>query len=267
MLFYIVAETIGVIVPMEHDALKEIVKEFEKTLDRKHKVIVKNAMGDSNLQRSIIQYFNTQKIDLFAPIGTAATQMTTSIARGKNILGIASYQVKGAKVLQDEVTAEPILNLIKENFSNIKTLALVYSHNEKILPEIKHAQEVCKKLNINVQLMPVYTAQDIYTVSKSIKAEGVLILKDHIVVSGLTTLLKIGLPVFASDHISVQKGALCAIGVHEGDIGIAAAQLSNKLLKGEQLADVSHMKTLKVFVNKDKTKGMTLKTSYEKVYY
>lgn len=259
LLFSIIAKTVGLVVPMDHAALTDIVQGFKKTLDKKHTLVVKNAMGDPNLQRSIIQSFVAQKMDLIVPIGTAATQMSTSIAK-KNILGLASYPVKGASVLEDEVSSEPMIKFMKQY--NIKKLALVYSHNEKILPEVELVKKTCKELEINIQLVPVYTTQDLYAVSKHIKADGIFILKDHMVVSALPALLKLKLPIFASDEGSVKDGALCAIGVTEADIGVEGAKLANQLLDGKKISEISKMKDLKLFTSR-KNIG---KSEYKEVY-
>lgn len=261
MLFFLIAKTVGMVIPIEHQALQDIIQGFKKTLDKKHKLIIKNAMGDPNMQRSIIQSFKAQNIDLIVPIGTAATQMSASIAQN-NTLGLASYEISSVSVLEDEISSEPILKLIKDNFPKIKTLALVYSHNEKILPEVEQVKIFCQNFGLTLQLLSVYNTQDLYTISQHIKADGILILKDHMVVSGIATLLKLKKPLFASDEGSVKQGALCAIGVSEEDIGIEGAHLANQMLEGKTLPKVTKMKNLKLFMSQK----LNLKSYYQKVY-
>lgn len=249
LLFSLFAKTIGIVLPMEHTAMNDILTGFKKSLDPKHKLIVKNAMGDQNLQRSIMQSFKTQGVDFIITVGTSATQMGVSVAKNK-IFGISSHAIKGAYTLEDEITSKPMLSLIKEHFPKIKTIALVYSHNEKILPEVEQTKTFCQKLGFNLQLVPVYTTQDLYAVAKHIKADGILILKDHLVVSGIAVLLKLGLPIFASDEGSVKQGALCAIGVSEEDCGIEGAKIVNELLDNKAVSTSSTVKELKLFISK-----------------
>src|SRR3989338_6008023 len=69
--------TVGILVPMEHRAMDEIVAGFKETLTQRYPgkitFLVKNAEGDINLQRSILQSFEQKSIDLYAPIGTQTT--------------------------------------------------------------------------------------------------------------------------------------------------------------------------------------------------
>src|SRR5689334_1669417 len=80
------AETVvGVIVPMEHQALNDIVSGLREGLksDKPITLRVMNAQGDPNIQRSIIQQLVQDDCDVLVPIGTGASQMTLALAKNK----------------------------------------------------------------------------------------------------------------------------------------------------------------------------------------
>ena len=83
------------------------------------------------------------------------------------------------------------------------------------------------------------------------------------VVSSITTLLKLGLPLFASDEGSVKEGALCAIGVSEEDVGIAAGKIMNQIFEGKTVPKSTTVKTLKLFTSKK----LNIQSKYPEVYY
>jgi ABC-type uncharacterized transport system substrate-binding protein len=90
--------TVGIVVPVNVPAMEQIIDGFKTTLNKTYKgpviYLVKNAQGDINIQRSIIQEFNTPSVNLVAPIGTAAAQMTIAMIHNKPIIGIAADHLK-----------------------------------------------------------------------------------------------------------------------------------------------------------------------------
>ena len=74
--------SIGIIVPMEHKALKEIVDGFTGQLEGKsYKVL--NAQGDPNIQKAIITQLAREGCEILVPIGTSTSQMTLNLAKDK----------------------------------------------------------------------------------------------------------------------------------------------------------------------------------------
>jgi putative tryptophan/tyrosine transport system substrate-binding protein len=85
--------------------------------------------------------------------------------------------------------------------------------------------------------------------------QGILILKDSLIVSGISTLANAAkdkqIPLITSDQGSVQSGADFALGVHERQIGVEGGKLAAEILSGKPACDlpVVEMRTLTVFVN------------------
>ena len=228
--------------------------------------MVKNAQGDPNIERSIMQQFNGPSVDIVAPIGTDASQMAIAMIQNKPIIGIAADQLKqNAKKANnpnvtgvlDEVSVAKQIAFIHQAMPQIKKLTLVYSSDDRIFADVKTAVTTAKKYNIKIQKLMMSQLSDLYTISHNIDkdSQGIFILKDELIVSGINTLLQQAeqkkLPLIASDDGSVGKGAAFALGVSETQIGVDAANMALKIINGQKAADlpVFIMKDYSVFLN------------------
>ena len=262
--------TVGIVVPVSVPAMKQIVNGFETTLNKESKVpvtyLVKNAQGNINIQRSILQELNSPDVSLIAPIGTDASQMAIAMIRNKPIVGIAADHLKEeAKkannpnvtgVLSNTPPADRI-HFIHQVMPNLKTFTLIYSTDDRIFSQVKQVEKAAKQNHITVQKLMVSQLSDLYTVGKNIapNSQAIFVLKDELVISGLNTVLQQArakhIPVIASDDGSVAKGAAFALGVSEYQTGVDAAKISAQILAGKKAGDipVHIMKNYFVFLN------------------
>ena len=270
--------TVGILVPMEHRAMDEIVAGFKETLTQRYPgkitFLVKNAEGDINLQRSILQSFKQKSIDLYAPIGTQTTQMTLALITSKPVVGIAAeysqkndhQRKRNFTLVDDSLSVTKQMQFIHSALPNITEITLVHSPSDKILPEVKEAVHAGKTYVIRVQSLMVQQLSDLYTISQHIpqKSQAIFILKDILVASGIQTLInqanKLHIPVITSDDGTVQNGAAFAVGVSEHQIGTEGGKLAAEILKGKDAGQVP-FKTLDhllVFLNKNAAKQQGL---------
>ena len=261
---------IGIIVPIEHKAMNEITNGFEETLRAQVKQPLKfkiaNAQGDLNLERAIIQQMKNEGYDLIVPIGTDAGQMTAAAIQNQPILSLASSMTEQERVqrkpcniavLRDEMSIEKIMSFIHQTYPNIKHITLVHSAAEKIYPDVKSAVTIGNSYGVQVKPMLASTLNDLYSIANAMPAEtqAILVLKDNLIVSGISTLAlqaeKRHIPLMTSDQGSVQDGAAFALGVHERDIGVEGAKLAAQILAGKPACSlpIVTMNKLTVFVN------------------
>ncbi len=273
---------IGILMPMDHAALREIVAGFKDKVTEKLgdtvEIKVQNSQGDMNLQRSILQQFLRQKVDIVVPIGTAATQLTVSMVHETPIVSLAANFAMDARSklgitnvtgVIDEIGPEKPMQLLKSLKPNLKKITLIYSNSEKVFPEVEDAIAYGEKQGIKIQKLMIQALPELYTVSRLIDpdSEAIFILKDHLIVSGIQTLAKEaekrGILIMAADEGSVQGGATLALGVSERSIGEQGGNLASRILSGESLAElpVQKIKDLAIFYNQNamETLGLDLK--------
>lgn len=268
--------TIGIVEPLEHKAMDEIVAGFSETLknelEKNHenkKLVIKvdNAQNDNNLQRSILQKMKDAHYDMIVPIGTMATQMAAAMIHDRPIISLAASFSEAERkkltpcniaVVHDEIPAEKILNFIHETYPNMTKLALIHSSSEKVLPEVKETITAGKTYGITVIHSMVSTLPDLMAVTQALPSDtqGIFVLKDSLIVSGISTLENIAkqkeIPLITSDEGSVTDGALLALGVHEKQIGAEGATLAANVLEGKKACSlpIHEMQQLNVFVNR-----------------
>lgn len=244
---------IGIVVPIALPAMTQIVNGFEKTVRENINVpvqfLVKNAQGNANIQRAIIQEFGRDDVNIVAPIGTNAAQMSIAMIHSKPIIGIAAEHLKQeAKASNnlnvtgdlDQVSIAKQIQFIHQAMPGLKKLTLIYSTADRIFSEVKKVKEYSRRYHIKVQPLMIQQLSDLYTVSRHIasNSQALFILKDELVVSGINTLLQQAearhIPVIASDDGSVSKGAAFALGVSENQIGVDAGKIAVKIINGEK---------------------------------
>lgn len=262
---------IGIIVPIEHKAMDEIVGGFKETLraEYPHPITFKvaNAQSDVNMERAIIQQMKDEKFDIVVPIGTDATQMSAAAIHDLPLVSLAATftqkerdQLKTCNiaVVDDEISSERLMQFMHLVYPQMTQLVLVHSAADKVFPEVKDTIAAAKRYGIEVKPMMVTTLNELYAVSKNIpdNTQGIFILKDNLIASGISTLVLTAqqrhIPLITSDEGTVQEGALFALGVHERQIGVDGAKLAAAVLSGKHPCDlpIVDMTHLTVFVNK-----------------
>src|SRR5260221_914907 len=133
------AVKIGVIVPMQHTAMEEIVKGLKETLEphlsKGDEIIVKNANGDQTLQHQIIKQMLNSGVDYFLPIGTSTSLMTLSIVKSKPVICIAAMinpetfkkvSMGRVGVISDEIEVTHLLTFLKKHMPEVGNVGLIY---------------------------------------------------------------------------------------------------------------------------------------------
>lgn len=262
--------TIGILMPVDHAALREIVAGFKKTLASQYPqavdIKVQNAQGDMNIQRSILQQFIRQSVDIIVPIGTQATQMAAAMVEDQFIISLAANLSESTRLSQkssnftgvvDEIGPEKQFHLLQNLFPHLKKMTLIYSNSEKIFPEVQELEILAKKTGVHLQKLRVQSLPELYTISRLIdnESELIFILKDHLIVNGIQTLMKqavhLKIPLISSDEGSVKEGAACALGVKENLIGETGAMLAIQRLEKAGKSQVQKIEALSIFYNEN----------------
>jgi putative ABC transport system substrate-binding protein len=262
--------TVGIVLPLEHAALQEIVAGFSETLSKLYNkpivIKVSNAQGDANIQRAIIQQMRDENFDLIVPVATNPTQMAMSMVQKQPLLGLAADLPDSERhkkpncniaIVHDEIPPQQLVSFIHAVYPKMKNLVLIHSTSDKIYPDVKASVEEGKKYGMTIKPIMVATLPDLYSSAQSLpeNTQAIFVLKDNLIVSGIGTLTKLAkskhIPLITSDQGSVQGGASFALGVHEKQIGIEGAKLAVAILQGANACSLPtvEMTSLTVFLN------------------
>ncbi|MCP4476305.1 MAG: hypothetical protein GY821_17455 [Gammaproteobacteria bacterium] len=261
---------IGIVVPVQIEAMKEIVAGFTSTLRQKYpgKVtfLVQNAQGDINLQRTIIQQLKQRHVNVIVPIGTTVTEMTINMVKHTPIVALAAVYSDKERLAQrprnttnvsDEIIPAKQFAFMQQALPKIHKITLVHSSDPHAFSDAKEAEKAAKQYGLTIQNLMVQQLPDLYTIGKRVDkdSQAIFVLKDEMIVSGIRTLAHDAaqrhIPLIASDDGSVQKGAALAIGVEESQIGIDGAKLTLQVLNGKPVSQipVKMMDHYKLFIN------------------
>jgi putative ABC transport system substrate-binding protein len=273
---------IGIVVPLEHKAMTEIVAGFSQTLEQtlgdKYKIKIMNAENDANLQRAIIQQMRDQHYAMIVPIGTSTSQMTLALVTAPlPVVSLAAdlpaqVRLTGAKchtaLVHDEIAPAKLIQFIHAVYPHLTKIMLIHSASDKIFPDVAASIAAGKKVGVNIQHLMVNTLPDLTAATAAIPRDiqAVFVLKDSLIVSGIGTLVKFAatrhIPLITADQGSVQEGAGFALGVHEREIGVEGAKLATQILNGAPICQlpIAKMSNLTVFINPQslKAEGQTI---------
>lgn len=279
---------IGILVPIDHKALEDIVAGFKKVVHEEFSTSVhfnvQNAQGDIKLQRNILELFAGQQVDMIVPIGTSATRMALSIIKKQPILSLAAmiteeerkqhYSHRMTGVL-DEISSAKKLDFIRSILPGLHTFTLIYhGANEKNYQEIEALKSYSKKMNIQLQMLVVQNLPELKLVGAAISAnsQAILILKDHMLASGIQLLIPIArdrhIPLITSDEGTVKEGATVALGVREQKLGELGGRIAVSILKGSAIEELplQSVEELVVFYNSQACKQQHIDISILQEY-
>lgn len=245
---------LAILVPAEHKAMESIISGFSKQLEQElgresFCIRVYRSYGESALMQAAIQQIALSKAKVVLPIGTAATLLTLNQIHDRPIVHLAAKLGASERAQRqftgvlDEVPPEVILRKALQAAA-FQKITLVHSATEKAYPEAQSLQIEAKNLGVDLKVHVASNCSELFSIAKHIdpQSELILILKDHLIVSGLPCLLeaaeRLKIPLMASDEDSVVNGAHMALAVKEEEIGKYGALLSASLLKGASLQEL-----------------------------
>lgn len=250
--------------PVKHLALEDIVLGFDKELknlikDKQVKIEVQNALGDLSIQRSIMNKFINEKVDVLVPVSTTTAQMAAEIApKSMTVLFLAANNIVAKPNIigvTDDIPLKDSIRLIKEIINNVKKITIIYSSTDKTFKEANEFVLLCEKDQIAVQKLMVQNLSEIYNITKNIDddSQAIFILKDNLLASGIASLVQkaneLKIPLITSDEGTVKNGGLLALGVKESQIGIEGARLLEEYFHTKSTV-VKNISNINIFINK-----------------
>jgi putative ABC transport system substrate-binding protein len=260
---------IAIIMPMSHKAMDDIVDGFEEQLknniNEQYKLTIYNAQGDPNLMRTIFQQISSNHYDMVVPIGTNATQLAIKmLKKDKKIISIAAElseydETENANLInvEDNVPMEQFVEFIQTIISKPEYLTLINSNDARIFNQSKLIKALLKDIGCNLQVISIQNMPEIFSALQTVneKSQAILILKDHLVVSAMPSIVNVaqkrGIPIIASDEGSVKSGADVALGVKERQLGVVGAKIVMSLIdnKGKKNYKINNKANLIIFRN------------------
>ncbi|MDB5012794.1 MAG: transporter substrate-binding protein [Daejeonella sp.] len=223
------------------------------------KIEYRNAQSDIPTLTQIIDYFITKKVDLIATNVTlstvAAARKTTTIPifmmvssspimMKLNFYGTVPENLKG--VYEDlayiDTSFSIIPQLIKPKSGQL-VVGMIYNQSEpQSVNALDRIKELCKKLNVKLESLPVNTSAETQLVVQSLLTKNIdafFANPDNTVFASFETILKScnnkHVPIFTSEAGLVKRGAVAAFGADMYLWGYQAGEQAADYLKNKNL--------------------------------
>lgn len=225
-----------------------------------------NASSNLLVARQIAQKHASQEPDVIIAISTLSAQSVLSAVRGRiPLIFGAITDPKAAQIIGKNITGvtdkppfkDQIL-FIKNLLPNLKSLAILYNPGEdNSRSALTELTAILQDLDITLIAVAVTKSTDIpQAVSKATeKAQAIFIANDNLIASSFESLIKVTnakkIPVFTSDIMLVERGAVGMRGIDYYSIGQQTGLQACQILEGIALENipVTHPNTLKLYLN------------------
>lgn len=250
---------------VEHPALDRAMRGVQDGLARAglteekgYRIEVQSAQGSPVTAGQIARKFAGEKPDAIVALSTPVAQAMVAAIRDTPIVFSAISDPVAAKLVDnlqkpgrnvtgtlDSTPFEPVLTLIDDLVPGLKALGIVYNAGEaNSRAQVERLKRESAGRNWQYVAAIVTKPTDVATALQSLagKVQAVYVPNDNTVVSTFEVVQRFSqeskLPVFASDALQVDRGALAAVGVDYYESGKVAADMVRRILAGEKPGDI-----------------------------
>ena len=219
---------------------------------------IKNAQGDQSALNSICEGLKTADYDLVVPIVTPATiavvnqelscptvfiSVTDPVSSG--ILTTMEAPDKNATGTSNIVPVDQIFTLAKTLTPSVKNIGILYCSGEQ--NAVQTAEKAKTYLSANgftYQEVIVTNSGEVQQAAQSLAADvdAIYIPIDSTVQAAMAQVVEAAnakkIPVYGSDPVMVQSGALACVSVSNTQLGEKSAEMADEILRGKKVSEV-----------------------------
>lgn len=247
---------------VDNDAFTEMIDSFENKLteltDGAVTFEVKNAQGDMSTLNSIASELKTADYDLIVPIVTPATQAVVNAGVDAPVVFISVTDPVSAGVMSDMskpdknatgtsniVPVDEIFTLANQLTPDMQSIGILYCSGEQnaVLTAAK-AKSYLDSVNMDYEEVTVASSNEVQQAAQSLagRVDAIYIPIDSTVQSAMPQVVEAateaGIPVYGSDPVMVQSGALACVSVSNTQLGERSAEMAYEILQGKSVSDV-----------------------------
>lgn len=232
-----------------------------------------NAQGDNSVSQSIAKKFVNDNCDMIFAITTPTAQVCAQVIKGTDIplvFGavtdpisaglVTSLENPGGNITgtSDKWPTAAQFDLLLQLIPTVKTIGVVYNPGETNSEyNILEVEKVCKDKNLKLVKVAVSNTSEVYAAAQSLvgKIDAFYVSADNTVITAMDAVVKISeknkIPLLPGVSSNVEQGGFGTLGPNYYDVGVEAAKIADKIIKGENPANipVSTAKNFEYFFN------------------
>lgn len=247
---------------VDNDAFTEMIESFEAKLteltDGAVSFDIKNAQGDMSTLNSIASELKTADYDLLVPIVTPATQavinaeveapvvfisVTDPVAAGA--MSAMETPDKNATGTSNIVPVDEIFTLAQKLTPDIQSIGILYCSGEKnAVLTAEKAKAYLDTTDLTYEEVTVASSNEVQQAAQSLasRVDAIYIPIDSTVQSAMAQVVdaanSAGIPVYGSDPVMVQSGALACVSVSNTQLGERSAEMAYEILSGTPVSEI-----------------------------
>ncbi len=260
------AQSVAVTSIVEHPALDAIKDGVQKTLEDKgytdkdgFKWQFQTAQGNTAIATQIARKYVGDEPDVIVAIATPAAQAVVSATKSIPVVYSAvtdpvaaqlvpSMDPSGTNVtgVSDALELDKQIELIQQVVPDAKRVGMVYNPGEaNSVVVVERLRELLPDHDMSLVEATAARTVDVGAAARSLvgKVDVIYTNTDNNVVSAYESLVKVGndaqIPLIASDTDSVPRGAIAALSVNYGDLGLQTGEMVVRILEGEDPGEIA----------------------------
>lgn len=238
--------------------------------------LLRNMHGQISMAAGIANELSAQNPDVIVALTTPPTQAVAKTARCP-IVFVSVVDPIGIGVVktlsgEEKVTGvrfdwayDAQFKLIKEIMPKARKIGVIHNPGDAASKyNVARMKEIAGKYNFEIIDGIVNNTNEVYPVAQSIaKRVDVIFSSDNTAISAAPAVVKAGIenkvPVFSGEKGFVEKGAIGAVSVDFKEMGIEAAKLTDRILRGEKNIPVAAVKAKDLYLNSKAAEMMGVK--------
>ena len=248
-------------------------------------IMHESAQGNSAIASQIARKFIGESPDVIVAIATPSAQTVAAAARNIPVIFSAVTDPVGAKLVSsleapganisgvsDMLPIDKHLDMLQRVVPDAKRIGTVYNPGEaNAVSLVNLLEERLAARGLELVKAAATKTSEVLGASRSLvgEADAIYLTTDNTVISAAEAVISVGeragIPVFAADTATVDRGAVAALGFDYYDHGRQTGAMVVKVLNGAKPGDlpVETMETLDLFVNPAAAKRMGITLSEE----
>lgn len=247
---------------VDNDAFTEMIESFEAKLteltDGKAEYTIRNAQGDTSTLNTIAAELKSADCDLIVPIVTPATQAVVNAGPEAPVVFISVTDPVAAGVMDDMakpnlnatgtsnvVPVDEIFKLAQKLTPDLQTVGILYCSGEQnAVVTAEKAKTYLDGVGLAYEEVTVAASGEVQQAARSLaeKVDAIYVPIDSTVQSAMAQVVAAandaGIPVYGSDPVMVQSGALACVSVSNTQLGQRSAEMAYEILQGKDVSEV-----------------------------
>lgn len=247
---------------IDNDAFTEMIDAFKNKMTElgytNMTFDIKNAQGDMSTLNSIASELKNADYDLIVPIVTPAAQAVVNAEVSAPVVFISVTNPVGAGIMtsmenpdknatgtSNIVPVDEIFNLAKQLTPDIKNIGILYCSGEQnAVLTVEKAKTFFDENGYTYVESTVANSGEVQQAAQALagKVDAIYIPIDSTVQSAMPQVVEAAnsnqIPVYGSDPVMVQSGALACVSVSNTQLGQRSAEMADEILQGAKVSDV-----------------------------